>query len=474
MTPRIASPYTIQQTRSRPIVRTADRWAWWLLLLALGSTVFEGAIRKWLIPDSDPGLKYFIYCSKDIIFAAMMFLPRARAPKTKALLEFRRWLIPGVLILGIGACLSAFRDVNAVGALLSLRAAVFLPLMAFYVASRVGSVPLRRLACVICALTAFNFALSVVQNSLPANDMLNRYATGSLDIAVLKSGVRATGTFSYIAGLGIFSTVGIWAGMVLISFGGSTWYRIAGWLTIAFGFGCGLTSVSRGPIVIGAVMLLVWLPTYFGKVPGLLRNLLAAALFLGLVVTFELPSMLEGLGEGLLQRHETSNDTLQGRALGQLEESVVAVGMAPLGNGLGTEQVAGNYFRSGAMRFTTFESQLPRIVMETGLLGLIGFLIICAGAIWSLQIAKRYAPSQGERTALLATQLLLLPIFYTNVIFNHTASALMWMIFAAVMAAGKKALYDHRRSPSTSRAPLQAPVVDQGTREALTTLHLPG
>ena len=91
------------------------------------------------------------------------------------------------------------------------------------------------------------------------------------------------------------------------------------------------------------------------------------------------------------------------------------------------------------MAFTNFESQMPRVVMESGFLGLAGMLIVCAGALVALQNARLRA-SPAESSLLLATQLLLLPMFYSNVIFNHTASAFVWVIFAIVLANLKPGL----------------------------------
>jgi len=235
--------------------------------------------------------------------------------------------------------------------------------------------------------------------------------------------------------MGVISIVGVWAGLVLLGVGTNTRDRIAGWIAIVGGFGCGLTSVSRAPIIIGALMILIWGLFYRASLSSGLRLALAGIL-ISVVIMYSgvLPTFLE-LGDGLILRAEESNDTFQERAFGQFVESYEAFSLAPLGAGLGTEQVAGNYFRSGEMKFTTFENQLPRIIMDTGILGLLGFLVICLGALGSLQAAKRNALTESERSVQLATQLLLASMFYTNVVFNHTASAFAWLIFAATLAS---------------------------------------
>jgi uncharacterized membrane protein HdeD (DUF308 family) len=71
----------------------------------------------------------------------------------------------------------------------------------------------------------------------------------------------------------------------------------------------------------------------------------------------------------------------------------------------------------------------------------VGFLMVCSGAIVTLQLAKQQVATKAERAVLLMTQLLLLSIFYTNIIFNHTASSFVWLIFIAVLSGVKSHYY---------------------------------
>jgi hypothetical protein len=109
--------------------------------------------------------------------------------------------------------------------------------------------------------------------------------------------------------------------------------------------------------------------------------------------------------------------------------------MAPLGNGFGTEQVGGQYYATGQADFNHYECLLPRLAMETGVMGLVGYLLVCTGALLALQRAAQLTIDVGVRAMLVATQMFLVIMFYENVVFDHTASAFVWMIFAAVMAA---------------------------------------
>jgi hypothetical protein len=277
--------------------------------------------------------------------------------------------------------------------------------------------------------------------------VLNRYVASANEITTLESGIRATGTFSFITGLEVFAFVGVWAGMVLLSLAPGPWTHAGGLVTIGAALGCGLASVSRAPLIIGPGMLIAW-AWYSRKGLSHLRAIFLSVLLITLTILVGLAPVLMRLGQAVVERHAAGGDSFTERAFGQFGEGWRAACWAPFGVGLGTEQVGGNYASKGVMTFTTFENQVPRLILETGLPGLLGFLIICAGAILALQRAKGSSSNPQKRAMLLATQLLLGCLFYTNVVFNHTASAFAWMIFAAVMASAMPSSFPDRRHES--------------------------
>jgi len=113
--------------RRQPAVGTV-RAAWLVLLAALAMTVLEGALRKWVFPGGG-AVKYGIYFSKDFIFAGLVFL-RTRQSRSEARSVFEVWLLPGSVFFAVGAALSSLTDFSLVGAALTARAAVLLPLLA--------------------------------------------------------------------------------------------------------------------------------------------------------------------------------------------------------------------------------------------------------------------------------------------------------------------------------------------------------
>ncbi len=409
------------------------RWASLLLTAALTLTIMEGAFRKWVIGTETDKWSLVAYFSKDLAFAALLLVP-AQAELPAALLWFGKWLIPGCVLLIGGALLSALKGLNPVGAALTLRAAVFLPVVAFFAARRLISFRITHAGCLLAVLTLGNCALGIAQNRLSANHVLNRYAVADAMVTAVDSGVRATGTFSYITGLAVLSSVGIWAGIALLSLAQNKFHYAAGITAVLAGLGCGLSSVSRGPVVIGGMMLVIWVLASGGH-PKVLRSLAGLMGATILLAGIGLLPTLEKLGRGVLERHETGGDSLPARVIGQVGQAFEALSAAPLGNGLGTEQVAGNYAASGDLKFTNYEEQLPRLVLEVGLLGVAGFLVICVGALFVLESARNATHHPGRRAVYRLTQVLLAALFYTNVVFNHTASAFAWIIFAAVVGA---------------------------------------
>jgi hypothetical protein len=412
----------------------AQRIAWGLLLGALTLTVIEGALRKWLIGSAFQLSSYLVYFSKDLAFALILLLPRRGLP-SPCLQTYRAWLVPGAFLLLCGVISSSLETVSPAGAILTLRAALVLPLLAFFIPPRLSGMRLTWLVWLLGILTIVNFTLGVLQNQLPPGHLLNRYVTDSAAIATSPTGVRATGTFSYITGMAVFSVVGVWCGMVGLSLARNIRQQLFAGAALAAGLACGLTSVSRGPMIMGALMLVSWLMLSGFWANKKARTIAGAILLIVVAALSGLTSTFADLGQGLMMRAETSNDTVKERALGQFDEAYQAINRAPFGSGIGTEQVGRSAYSGSLLANTTFESQLPRIILELGLLGLTGFAMIGIGAIAALEHAKRLCADRGERAALLATQLFMIASFCSNIVFNHVASAFAWMIFTAVMAA---------------------------------------
>ena len=427
------------------------------LTLALMFNVLEGAVRKWVPGFSGGAGRGVAYFSKDILFlfAVGCVLVGPIARPRPALVASISW---GALALGLiaaGGTLSFFFGFNPVGTVLSVRAMIILPCAAFLFASHREKFPLMGFAIVAAGLAMLNAPLSLLQSGLPNDHILNKYAEGEAIVVEVASGVRATGTFAYITGLGIASALGVWGGIVIISLSQNKKQQTFGALAILAGFGCAFASISRGTFVVAGTMLVLWALRARKARRMLLQSSLLAcvALAVAMLVVPSISNRFVKVADGTIDRFESAGDNNMTRTFGQWEEMHNAVTAHPLGTGLGTEQVGGNFAAKGKAGFTTYETQLPRIVAEFGLIGLLGFFALAFAAFYSLQRTRQ--PSKPRwNMVVTATQLFVMGQLYVGVVYNHSASAAVWIVMAGVLAAAPVPAPRRLRAAKKRREPI--------------------
>jgi len=108
-------------------------------------TVLEGAGRKWVVGSDTGAWGYLLYFSKDLAFLSLLFLPRKKVSLVSHKIFARSLLMGGVLLFA-GAGLSSAYDINAVGAILTLRAVLILPIVAYLVLPRIPAISMRVVA----------------------------------------------------------------------------------------------------------------------------------------------------------------------------------------------------------------------------------------------------------------------------------------------------------------------------------------
>jgi hypothetical protein len=405
-----------------------------LLLLSFFLAVFEGAARKWVFLGM-PAAGYALYFSKDLAFAAALFLakPREAFPLANS---FRNWVGVGVALTLIGSVVAAFNELNLIGAVLTIRATVVLPVFAVIAMNRFRDIQSNRTMWLLALCGLANFALGTLQFSLPADHILNTYSDTSLDVVQIEESVRATGTFSYITGLSVMSTFAVLAGLSLMSEARAFSLGVGG-IAVIGGIGCGLVSVSRAPILMAAVIILGWL-LFSGFVQARLVQAVGSLCVIAVIINFTVGSdFLAKYTSVILNRNAEAqqNETLSSRTIEPLLETFDVMDAAPLGIGLGSEQVAGVWATTGKANFARFEAPWPRLVLETGILGALGFAITSIGTLLVLWTAAKNACCTAQRGIMVATLFTAASFFATNVIFNHISSGMLWPIIGLVLAS---------------------------------------
>ena len=410
-----------------------------MLIVSILACVFEGAFRKWIFRESEGPVRYACYFAKDFIWIALVIFCRPRG-EAIAKKNFKIVLAIGLSLVLTGAALSAARELNLVGGILSFRALVLLPLLSYLSLSRLAGVKIDMVAFVIGGLTVLNAALGVLQYSSPTDAPINYYASDSaIGATAFEENVRAVGTFSYITGYANFATVGSWAGFALLCLaGGRLSYILAGWGFYFASVVCALVSISRGTVITVLVMLIVLAISGKEAVANLAKGIAALAAILCIGYAFNLNPIMVTLSDTVIERHELADDSVESRMLDPIFQIGPAADTAPIGVGFGTEQVAGVFAETGVMNFHRFEWQFPRLVLETGLIGLAGFLITCVGTIYVIFETRKRIPDESLRRIFVLSAFLVGSFFYTNVAFNHIASFFAWIIVTITLAAASR------------------------------------
>jgi hypothetical protein len=435
--PPTALARTTTRLHPRAGGRTSPGFGGKWILIALLLTIFEGAIRKWFIPGT-PAIRYAVYFSKDIAFVCAAVAGMAYARQSRKLIS----TLCAVSLVGLLVpTLVNLSNTPGVGALLSLRAYLVLPLCAFVAAYSLRSlrdvdwiVSLVGVSAIVVA------AIGIRQFSLPATDILNTYEGAGEGVHIITEygHVRATGTFSFMTGMGIMAGVGAWAGVYLFLTGRGVLQRVFAVAVLFAGLSCGLVSMVRGGIILYVLTVLGGV-VLFRQVKESLYLLVVvlAGFWLTSGGSTGEESVDPGLGGAVARRFENADTPVErlGYVLMNLRLGLTT---EPLGVGLGRGQIGGNFAESGGRSAGRgYESELGRIGFEVGILGFFGVVIWRVAAI--VYMTKLLFISQDTRArALLAASVPLFSLLSLNYMaFNHTGSSFGWAIVALAIGAAQ-------------------------------------
>ncbi len=343
-----------------------------LVKIALVLVIFEGAVRKWLLPS----LSQFVYFGKDFILViAYMKYFASREPKydrvaLDSLLLFL--IVANSLFIMVQAC--NFSLGSPIVGLIGVRNyLVFLPLIFIVKELFRSQEELANYIKMYLVLVIPVVALAILQHFSPADSPLNMYVSEEdAAKALVGTRVRTTGTFSYIAGFASYlQTMAALAIPMLVLQLDRSWHNILRGILVAIVTGI-IFSGSRTPVL--SVILFVLAYFVCNKVlrkMGLYKKFIIP----GLVMAMVLLQFLAGSLESLIQRF--SNDQHLGmRVLASITtpfDYILHSGFWGYGAGA-TYQAVGRIremfgLPSGEQIPVFFESEPERIMLELGPLG---------------------------------------------------------------------------------------------------------
>jgi hypothetical protein len=388
----------MQSPPNERVIPHLKRMIWlyfWLL-------IFEGALRKWIVPRfSDPLL---IVRDPVVLVIYMLAIkahvfPRSRFVYALMIIGPLSWAV-GALVIEPYLSLKPLILVTAYGFRSNF---LHLPLI-FVIAKIFDQEDVKRMGWwILVTLVPLTLLMAVQFNAAP-DALINRTAgTGeALQITAGGGKIRPPATFSFISGMIFYAAA---AGAFLL-YGALTRSTYRNWLLFGAGFALVVAiAVSGSRSVLLAVLIVVAsLAVIILVRPSAMnqfgRNLLIVVA-VGVIVT-RLPIFKEGfdiLSERFTASAEAGETTVTGdvltRVVSGFQEGFYVLTRAPLaGYGLGIGTNAGAKFLTGRSMFLLSEGEWSRVLLESGpILGL-AFIVWRVGvAVWlgylSIKLLKR-------------------------------------------------------------------------------------
>jgi hypothetical protein len=403
-----------------------------ILIFALVLCVGEGALRKWVLGDTS-FLSRVAYISKDFVFALCILIRPFKWGLES--MRLRNGIELGLLLMGAGAVISSISDINFLGSVLSTRTFFILPVAAIYASLSLNEKSIHRIVHFIAVLAVVNAVLSAIQFYTPSTSWINRYSTEDSFVATVgfADNVRATGSFSYISGLGYFGFFAVWAATMILA--KAKHFVQFAWGTIALSSAllCSLVTASRSIGLMVLFQVLAWLiaGSNFGQKIKIVLIVGFVGIFL--FITDSGNELVE-IGSVVHRRAAVTNDDLFSRLEYQFVSPVIqALDLGPMGVGYGTEQAGGGGELAGNRHRSSIESPWGRLILEVGIIGLFGFLITC-GTVIAVCI-RGFKNSETERRSIyMLTGFCLVLNFLVGFQFNHVAGFEFWFMAALITA----------------------------------------
>lgn len=402
--------------------------------------IFEGAIRKWLLP----GAQDLVYFAKDLFFLgayAGFFQDRVRQrlryPQTPGLY--------GALILGVGfGLLEVFNPQlpNFLVGVFGFKAYFFyVPLLFIVPAIFPNDLALARFLKRYVLLTIPVGLLAVAQFFSPQGSVLNTYArpteTGSIATFGSSTFVRTTGTFSYISGFTSYLTISVILILIILT---TTRWRFQKNLAVYSALGITLLSMlmsgSRGSFLLLAMIFPIywWFAVVREKQSG--QTFMRLLLGLGLLAA-GLTSVGEQAVTAFSQRAAAGSQDVPGRlAAPFLAPFHMLPYSGPLGYGIGSTHQAASAL-TGEIGNPWLDSVAPeaesgRVMLELGPVGFcLVYFVRVSLVLFTLRQALQLRTVFHRAVAISALLFLLIQI-PGGTIFEVTAGVYYWFLAGLV------------------------------------------
>lgn len=350
-------------------IRNIRRLVWlyfWLLL-------FEGALRKWVVPQLSTPL--LIVRDPVLLLAYFLALRAGVFPRDG-------WVLSAGIIGGLSLAVSFVplwpylpaSRIALVGGYGFRSNFLHLPLI-FLIPRVLRPEDVKRIGWWTLILIIPMSALLIAQFNASPDSLLNRTASGEGEMITAGMGkVRASGTFSFVIGVvGFYSMATaflVWAVLKNGVYKNWLMFVSGGALLIGIAVSGSRSVVGACAVVVSSLLLVIFVrPSAVNRV----GQALVALVILGFIMT-KTPIFKEGLTVLTTRFADVAQATEQSitadlvsRVWEGFSQGIFVLGKAPfLGYGLGIGTNAGAKFLTGRSMFLLAEGEWPRILLESG------------------------------------------------------------------------------------------------------------
>ena len=400
--------------------------------------LFEGAIRKWVIPSAAE----LIYFAKDGVLLGA-YIGYLTSPRISLEQLFPRLQIRPLIFLSAAISLSAFNP--NIGwlpaAALGIKNYLFyIPLMILVPQMFRNRQDLVQRLSFYMLLSFPICLLGVAQFRSDRFSVVNRYSTsenqetGAVSTFGTSDKVRITGTFAYLTGHTTFVCY-FFAVTIALLFMDNVPFRLwHSYVTLpmlvvnAFMGGSRASVVTMAFIVIGMVFATGAFASWIirRRVVGLLGVLVVG----GTVVQL----FFREAATNSFDRLQYAGDSFYMRTIGVLQHGLTDAwekgGVVGFGIGTTSPSVTALIGRLHGQPPTqsppTYDNEVSQVFIELGLLGFIAWYLIRFWALLTSWFAFRHCQDSQLKPLLLALTLVSIPFFLMSVVLNHVAGVLLW------------------------------------------------
>jgi len=420
-----------QEAARRTIVR--------LVFVVFLLLVFEGALRKWVLPE----LQRPLYFARDpfvlLIYAyALIYGLVPRSPMLGILALF------AVPVSGLYLLLTFFGVGHPISWALGVRHYFFYIPLAFIIGHCLRFEDLAALIRLNLLIAIPIAVLVFLQHQSPPSALVNRALGSDLDsITYVADGIlRPYGTFTHTSGHTLYVAVSV--AMLAAAWLLRREMRLPFWLLLAGSGAILVMALTTGTRKIWFFLALIVVCLGMATLPaGRFRHAQGAATFVisfafGIVALYG--SVLAPAYEAMVVRYDTAlqhEGPIMERALGMMTHVFQVVDAAPVqGNGLGSGILAATATITGERFFALAEMEWDRIVLELGPPLGFGFIVLRVVLVgWLLQRVLVANRAFGNPIGLLLFGFVAPHVLVGALTMSGTGAIFGWLFVGLILAA---------------------------------------